>query len=212
MSGKEPLASVMADRRVEPSVSSGPAEIGASTPMIFVVVAAGAANHRVIGIELGATDWSPRLSSVPELLLRIGDPTSAEAATVGAPAPAVAGRRYVIGSLSVDAYEHVVSLNGRVIPLTRMELRLLAYLVERRGRLCTRDEIMTDVWGARSYVGSRTVDTHVRRLREKLAGAAAMVETVRGVGYRFRELQAVGASLPPRSWLVQGEKRPVRSG
>ena len=91
------------------------------------------------------------------------------------------------GELLVDLAKHEVRIQGKPVDLTATEFKLLATLMERRGRVQSRDRLLTDVWGYEGDVDTRTVDTHVRRLREKLGKAADYIETVRGVGYRFAE-------------------------
>ena len=89
--------------------------------------------------------------------------------------------------LIVDLAKHEASIKGKKIDLTATEFKLLVMLLERRGRVQTRDALLTDVWGYEGDVDTRTVDTHVRRLREKLGKVADAIETIRGVGYRFTE-------------------------
>jgi two-component system, OmpR family, phosphate regulon response regulator PhoB len=91
----------------------------------------------------------------------------------------------VFGKLRVDRDAHRVWVDDREVALTALELRLLSTLLERRGRVQSRPALLDDVWGMSGDVTTRTVDTHVKRLREKLGGAGVYVETVRGVGYRF---------------------------
>ena len=91
------------------------------------------------------------------------------------------------GDLTIDIAKHEVTLKGKVVDLTATEFKLLATLLERRGRVQSRDRLLTDVWGYEGDVDTRTVDTHMRRLREKLGKASDYVETVRGVGYRFAD-------------------------
>jgi two-component system phosphate regulon response regulator PhoB len=95
------------------------------------------------------------------------------------------GARLRIGEIDIDGPRHVVQVSGRPIPLTATEFKLLELLARRRGRVQTRDRLLQDVWGYENPIDSRTVDTHMRRLREKLGAAARNLETVRGVGYRF---------------------------
>ena len=91
------------------------------------------------------------------------------------------------GSLRVDREAHRVWVNGVEVALTVLEFGLLTTLLDRKGRVQTRDRLLGDVWDIHADVTTRTVDTHVKRLREKLGEAGDYVETVRGVGYRFRE-------------------------
>jgi len=134
---------------------------------------------RVVGLELGADDYIAKPFSPRELTLRIkavlrrGD---------GAPANAV----LEAGSVQLDPSAHQVRLGGEPLALTATEFRLLQLLLERQGRVQTRAQLLSEVWGYAEDVDSRTVDTHVRRLRRKLGGEAERIETVIGVGYRLR--------------------------
>jgi two-component system phosphate regulon response regulator PhoB len=89
----------------------------------------------------------------------------------------------------LDHTRHEVQVRGRPVELTATEFRLLALLMERRGRVQGRDSLLNDVWGYESVIDTRTVDTHVRRLREKLGPLASYIETLRGVGYRISEAE-----------------------
>jgi len=94
--------------------------------------------------------------------------------------------RVKIGGLLIDLAAHEVSVQGRAVPLTQQEFALLRFLAQNRGRVYTRDQLLTRVWGVDYYGGSRTVDIHVRRLRMKLGSGAATIQTVRGVGYKMK--------------------------
>jgi two-component system phosphate regulon response regulator PhoB len=134
---------------------------------------------RVVGLELGADDYVTKPFSPREIVLRVK--TVLRRAS-GKPAPAEVLK---FDDLTVDIGKHEVSHKGKVVELTVTEFKLLATLMERRGRVQSRDRLLTDVWGYEGDVDTRTVDTHMRRLREKLGKAGDYVETVRGVGYRF---------------------------
>src|SRR5207237_6819335 len=95
--------------------------------------------------------------------------------------------RLAVGPTMTDPARHQASVDGKRINLTSLEFKLLRTLVQRRGRVQARDRLLNDVWGYESIIDTRTVDTHVRRLREKLGKAGSAIETVRGFGYRFRE-------------------------
>lgn len=139
---------------------------------------------RVVGFELGADDYVVKPFSPRELILRIrAILRRVKEETV--PGTAVEGRIQA-GPLLVDIDAHIVTVNGHELTLTATEFKLLVTLAERRGRVQSRDHLLTSVWGYEYGGYGRTVDTHVRRLREKLGEAAGLVETVRGVGYRFR--------------------------
>lgn len=135
---------------------------------------------RVSGFEAGADDYVPKPFSPKELVLRVG-------AVLRRSAPAAAPvHRVELGPLIIDPDRHEVLVSGEPVPLTALEFKLLWDLVERRGRVQSRDALLERVWGYVSGVETRTVDTHVRRLRDKLGDGARYVETVRGVGYRVR--------------------------
>ncbi len=98
-----------------------------------------------------------------------------------------ADEKMTIGAISVDPARHHVTVGGKTVRLTSVEFKLLAMLMKRRGRVQARDRLLNEVWGYESIIDTRTVDTHVRRLRKKLGKAADAIETVRGFGYRLRE-------------------------
>jgi two-component system phosphate regulon response regulator PhoB len=98
-----------------------------------------------------------------------------------------ATERLSAGSITVDPVRHQVSVDGKQVHLTSLEFKLLSTLMQRRGRVQDRDRLLNEVWGYESVIDTRTVDTHVRRLREKLGKSGDVIETVRGFGYRVRE-------------------------
>ncbi|NOT07842.1 MAG: response regulator transcription factor [Gemmatimonadales bacterium] len=136
---------------------------------------------RIKGLSLGADDYLTKPFSPQELTLRV----SALLRRLAAPAVA-AGSTLVEGPLTVDRGAHRVMLNGVEVPLTATEFKLLLTLVERRGRVQTRPQLLEIVWEAQPDIQTRTVDMHVQRLRAKLAEVGDMIETVRGFGYRFK--------------------------
>ncbi len=136
---------------------------------------------RIVGFELGATDYVTKPFSPRELVLRVKAILQRSDAEERDP------KTYSIGDLVIDLQRHHVSLGGKPIQLTATEFRLLTELATKRGRVQTRIQLLDSVWGY-TYEGyARTVDTHVRRLREKLGPSGEWIETIRGVGYRFRE-------------------------
>jgi two-component system phosphate regulon response regulator PhoB len=149
---------------------------------IVMVTAKGEEVDRVVGFELGADDYVVKPYSVRELMLRVravlkrGRPTALDA-----------NARTVFGSLVVDTEAHRVWVNDEDIVLTALEFKLLVTFLGRRGRVQSRDRLLDDVWGYQVAITTRTVDTHVKRLREKLGAAGHYIETVRGVGYRMRD-------------------------
>jgi two-component system phosphate regulon response regulator PhoB len=137
---------------------------------------------RVVGFELGADDYVTKPFSPRELVLRV-QAVLRRARDLGA----TVGERLVAGPLEIDVPRHLVSVHGESIPLTALEFRLLLDLARRRGRVQNRDDLLERVWRYPGGVETRTVDTHVKRLREKLGAAGEWIETVRGVGYRLRD-------------------------
>jgi two-component system, OmpR family, phosphate regulon response regulator PhoB len=146
---------------------------------------------RVVGFEVGADDYVVKPFSLRELMLRIRAVLrrKAPAETPLAPTP--------YGRLRVDMDGHRVWVDDGEVTLTALEFRLLTTLIARRGRVQTRDALLADVWGVQPGLTTRTVDTHVRRLRKKLGEIADYVQTLRGVGYRFTtDLRAVEDDEP----------------
>jgi len=156
--------------RRDPSTSSVP---------IIMLTAKAAEIDRILGLELGADDYMTKPFSPRELILRVknilqrGRSSDEESTTLK------------FGELVIDSPRHLVSWKGRNIDLTATEFKLLAVLAQRRGRVQSREQLLRDVWEYNSLVDTRTVDTHMRRLREKLGPASRYLDTVRGVGYRF---------------------------
>jgi two-component system phosphate regulon response regulator PhoB len=135
---------------------------------------------RVVGFEVGADDYIGKPFSVRELVLRV------RAILRRSERPRAPTGEVRFGRLLVDTGAHRVQVDDEEIELTALELRLLATLLARRGRVQTREALLLDVWGHDPDLPTRTVDTHIQRLRKKLGPAADYVETLRGVGYRFR--------------------------
>ena len=146
---------------------------------ILMLTARAAEMDRVLGLELGADDYVTKPFSPRELVLRIRKllARTQSADEVGA--------HLRMGEIDIDVPRHVVQVSGKAIVLTLTEFKLLEVLARRRGRVQSRDRLLQDVWGYENPIDSRTVDTHMRRLREKLGPAAHYLETVRGIGYRF---------------------------
>lgn len=137
---------------------------------------------RIVGLELGADDYITKPFSPRELVLRVKSVLRRGTAPAGEQNDLIN-----LGVISVDRARHQVRVKGRLVDLTATEFKLLTLLIERRGRVQNRDKLLNDVWGYESVIDTRTVDTHVRRLREKLGSVADCIETVRGFGYRVVE-------------------------
>jgi two-component system, OmpR family, phosphate regulon response regulator PhoB len=143
---------------------------------------------RVVGFELGADDYVTKPFSVREVLLRV------QAVLRRLPATDAADPALVVsfGRLRIDHGAHRVWVDDAEVTLTALEMRLLWTLYQRRGRVQPRGTLLDDVWEANPENNTRTVDTHVKRLREKLGTACDYIETVRGVGYRFASEPGAG--------------------
>lgn len=146
---------------------------------------------RVIGFELGADDYISKPFSPRELVLRVKAvlKRTGQKQTVGAGFSRLEGAATAplrIGDLIIDESDFEVRIKGRPIELTKIEFSLLAELVKAKGRLQTREVLLEKVWGFDSYGDSRTIDTHLSRLRQKLGKLGERIETIRGVGYRFQ--------------------------
>jgi len=146
---------------------------------IVMVTAKAAEIDRILGLELGADDYITKPFSPRELVLRIKK--ALQRGRVASEEPDI----HKFGDLVIDNPRHLVSWRGKRIELTATEFKLLTLLAERRGRVQSREQLLRDVWEYNSLIDTRTVDTHMRRLREKLGPAAKYLDTVRGVGYRF---------------------------
>jgi two-component system phosphate regulon response regulator PhoB len=136
---------------------------------------------RIKGLSLGADDYLTKPFSPQELSLRVG----ALLRRLGAPA-VTAGSTLTAGPVAIDRSAHTASLHGKELDLTATEYKLLVTLVERRGRVQSRPQLLEEVWDAQPDIQTRTVDMHVQRLRAKLGDAGKLIETVRGFGYRFK--------------------------
>lgn len=146
---------------------------------VIVLTAKGEEIDRIVGLELGADDYIPKPFSPREVVLRL---KALLRRAEGQSDPS----RLSVGPITLEADAHRAFLSGEEISLTATEFRLLHLLMKRAGRVQTRDRLLTEVWGYSEDVDSRTVDTHVRRLRRKLGAESSRIETVIGVGYRLR--------------------------
>jgi two-component system phosphate regulon response regulator PhoB len=172
------------------SVTSG------KQPAVIIVSARVQEIDRVVGFEIGADDYVAKPFSVRELMLRIEarlkarrvldqvQPTTAEL-PVAKPSALL-----TLGNLKVDESSHRVFVDDKEVHVSALEMRVLVYLFHSPGRMRTRRELLTEVWGYHPEVSSRTVDTHIKRIRDKLGNAADLLQTVRGVGFRLADPQS----------------------
>jgi two-component system phosphate regulon response regulator PhoB len=148
---------------------------------IILLTAKAAEIDRVLGLELGADDYVTKPFSPRELILRVRNRLQRRQSTDEKP------EQIRVGELLVDIPRHRTSVGGKPIELTATEFKLLTTLAMRRGRVQSREQLLRDVWEYDREIDTRTVDTHMRRLREKLGRASGLLETVRGAGYRFAD-------------------------
>ncbi len=153
-------------------------------PIIFLT-ARGEAEDRVKGLESGAEDYVSKPFNTKELMLRIGKILNRGAR----PGPEGSPTRVQISGVVIDEELHQLLVDDEPVVLTATEFRLLKLLMERKGRVQSRENLLVNVWHYDTDIETRTVDTHVRRVREKLGRYANLIETVRGVGYRAVEVQ-----------------------
>ena len=149
-------------------------------PVIMLTARTGEID-RVLGLELGADDYVTKPFSPRELVLRVKNLLKRRQPEE------TRNEHLVVGELAINIPRHQVTFKGRDLELTATEFKLVTVLAERRGRVQSREQLLKDVWGYDSLIDTRTVDTHMRRLREKLGEAAKHLDTVRGVGYRIQE-------------------------
>tara|TARA_B100001769_G_scaffold208738_1_gene168149 strand:+ start:57 stop:581 length:525 start_codon:yes stop_codon:yes gene_type:complete len=146
---------------------------------IIILTAKGEEVDRIIGFELGADDYVTKPFSVRELILRVKVILKKQLE------PIADNELIEFGPIKLNLAAHEVLINDDEVILTALEFKLLKHLVQRRGRVQTRDQLLGDVWGYSSEVTTRTVDTHIKRLREKLGQVGDYIQTIRGVGYRL---------------------------
>lgn len=151
-------------------------------PVVFLS-AKSEEGDRIQGLEVGGDDYVCKPFSPKELVLRIQSIFRRQDESGGA----VAGATLQMGKVVLDQEHHRVTVGGEAIELTATEFKLLKVLMERKGRVQARDHLLLNVWNYDIEIETRTVDTHVRRLREKLGDEASLIETVRGVGYRMTD-------------------------
>ena len=154
---------------------------------VMLVTAKGEEIDRVVGFELGADDYVVKPYSTRELLLRMQVILRRGLAETPEPTTTTGGAPSRFGKLTIDREAYRVWVAEQEVTLTALEFRLLCTLFDRKNRVQSRSTLLDEVWGASEDMATRTVDTHVKRLREKLHEAGDYIETVRGVGYRFLE-------------------------
>jgi len=152
-----------------------------SVPVIFLT-AKGEEADRVTGFEVGGDDYLCKPFSIQELVLRVHSILRRTTKAVSKEP-----KRLQLGQIVVDVDCHEVTVNGLPVQLTATEFKLLSQLMESRGRVVTREHLLINVWNYETEIETRTIDTHVRRLREKLGSEAVWIETIRGIGYRMAE-------------------------
>ena len=155
------------------------ADINLKNLAIIMLTAKGEEVDRIIGFELGADDYVTKPFSVRELILRVKVILKKQTESVES------DELIEFGPIKLNLDAHEVLINNDEIVLTALEFKLLEHLIRRRGRVQTRDQLLSDVWGYSSEVTTRTVDTHIKRLREKLGTVGDYIQTVRGIGYRL---------------------------
>ena len=147
---------------------------------IIMLTARGDESDKVVGLELGADDYMTKPFSVKELVARIR-------AVLRRPGGVEAAKRIAVGTLVIDLDKFEVTAEGLKVDLTATEFKILQLLASRKGRVFSRDQILDFLWGNEKAVVDRTVDVHIRNLREKLGAAAALIKNIRGVGYKLEE-------------------------
>ena len=151
-----------------------------ATIPIIMLTARAAELDRVLGLELGADDYVTKPFSPRELILRIKN-------LLKRGNRAESAQEIHFAGMVIDRARHLVTFKDKPLELTLTEFKLVTVLAERKGRVQSREQLLKDVWGYNTMIDTRTVDTHMRRLRDKLGDAAKLLDTVRGVGYRFLE-------------------------
>jgi two-component system phosphate regulon response regulator PhoB/two-component system alkaline phosphatase synthesis response regulator PhoP len=145
-----------------------------------MLTARGDESDKIVGLELGADDYVTKPFSIKEMVARIH-------AVLRRPGGGEAARRIVIGPLVIDLDKFEVTADGVRVDLTATEFKIVQLLASRRGRVFTRDQILDFLWGQEKAVIDRTIDVHIRNLREKLGAAGSLIKNIRGVGYKLEE-------------------------
>jgi two-component system, OmpR family, alkaline phosphatase synthesis response regulator PhoP len=154
------------------------------TPIIFLTAKAGEVNE-IKGLELGASDYIQKPISPRKLIARVKANLRGSVKDEGKKS----SPRVTIGPLMIDKEKYEVSIEGKIKIFPRKEFEVLYYLANNPGRVFGREILLKDVWGPEVYVVDRTVDVHIRKIREKLGDYSDLIETVKGVGYRFKSVE-----------------------
>ena len=149
---------------------------------VIMLTAKGEEVDRIVGFEMGADDYVTKPFNIREMILRV------RAVLARSKMTPVAGKALKRGALTIDPEQYEATVDGRPLSLTATEFRLLHHLAAHPGHARNRDELLDVIWGEDKFVTPRTVDTYIRRLREKLGPAGEMIQTLRGVGYRFQKI------------------------
>ena len=180
-------------------------KVDTEQPAVIVVSARAQEIDRVVGLEVGADDYVVKPFSVRELMLRVEARLKTRRAVLGVAAAGTETRavgeeegdekdQFILRNLRVDGRAYRLFVNDEELHVSPIEMKLLLFLFRAPGHTRTRRELLTEVWGYHPDVASRTVDTHIKRLRDKLGAAGPLLETVRGVGYRLSDAHAVVAN------------------
>ncbi|GAB4297963.1 MAG: response regulator transcription factor [Ignavibacteriaceae bacterium] len=155
------------------------------TPIIFLTAKSGEMDE-ILGLELGANDYIQKPISPKKLIARVkSNLRNVETLTEEKTYPS----EIIIGPLSINKDKYVITVDGKEKVFPRKEFELLYYLANNPGRVFSREMLLKDVWGSDVYVVDRTVDVHIRKIREKLENFSDLIETVKGVGYRFKSVE-----------------------
>ena len=148
---------------------------------VIMVTAKGTEYDKVVGLDSGADDYIPKPFGMMELVSRVK-------ALLRRSEPEQKTQLRQVGMITVDLSKHVVTVNGNPVTLTYKEFELLCYLMENAGIVLTRDQLLSKIWGYDFDGETRTVDVHIRTLRQKIGEASSYIETIRGVGYKMEEV------------------------
>lgn len=156
-------------------------------PVLFLT-AKSSESDEIAGLELGADDYITKPVSIKKLVARIKSNLRMKKSVQ---TDEITGSILTIGDLTIDREQYVIYLLDKKIVLPRKEFEILNYLAAKPGKVFPRSTILHDIWGADVYVVDRTIDVHIRKIREKLGEAANLIETIKGVGYRFKSDESV---------------------